>query len=103
MRIAAEHRVVRASIGLVLIAGLLGCASTQTTTERTETVTEPAAAAESDRPGAAEAGVATRETTVTTTTEAKPHPGIVRSTAGAVGSVIAAPFRVIGGVLGAIF
>jgi hypothetical protein len=96
------QRVMQGSLTLILIAGLLGCAGTQTTTERTETVTEPAAAASSNAPNP-RGDHTQRETTVTTTTEEKPHPGIVRSTAGAVGSVIAAPFRVIGGTLGAIF
>jgi len=49
------------------------------------------------------AGATKRETTVTTTTEEKRHPGIIGSTVGVAGAVIAAPFRVIGGVLGAVF
>jgi hypothetical protein len=103
MRASSQHPVMQTFLGLILIAGLVGCAGTQTTTERTETVTEPAAAANSNVSTDEGAGGAKRETTVTTTTEEKSHPGIVRSTVGAVGSVIAAPFRVVGATLGAIF
>ncbi|MGA7979291.1 MAG: hypothetical protein WCA32_03590 [Chromatiaceae bacterium] len=49
------------------------------------------------------AGATKQETAVTTATEEKRHPGINGSTVGVAGAVVAAPFRVIGGVLGAIF
>jgi hypothetical protein len=99
---ATHHRVLYTVLSLFLIAGLLGCASPQRSTERTETVTAPAAATSSGTQDHQVAG-ATRRETVTTTTDEDPHPGIVRSTAGAVGSVIAAPFRVVGAALGAVF
>jgi hypothetical protein len=38
-----------------------------------------------------------------TTTEEKRHPGIIGSTVGVAGAFIAAPIRVVGGVLDAIF
>jgi hypothetical protein len=99
---ATHHRVLYTVLSLFLIAGLLGCASPQRSTERTETVTAPAAATSSGTQDDQVAG-ATRRETVTTTTDEDPHPGIVRSTAGAVGSVIAAPFRMVGAALGAVF
>jgi hypothetical protein len=100
---STHHRVLYRFLSLLLIAGLVGCASTQRSTERTETVTAPAAATSSGTQNDCMAGTTRRET-VTTTSEAEPHPEIVRSTAGADGSsVIAAPFRVIGAALGAVF
>jgi hypothetical protein len=104
MRTSTYHRVALTSLSLILIAGLMGCASTKTTSERTETITAPADTVPSDTEFAVEnAGPTKQETTVTTTTEEKRHPGIIGSTVGVAGAVIAAPFRVVGGILGAIF
>ena len=104
MRTSTYYPVALTFLSILLIAGLMGCASTQTTSERTETVTEPVDTVPSDTEFAAEnAGATKRGTTVTTTTEDKRHPGIVGSTLGVAGAVIAAPFRVVGGVFGAIF
>ena len=104
MRKSTYRRVALTSLCIILITGLMGCASTQTTSERTETITEPVDSVPTDTEFAVEnAGATKRETTVTTTTEDKRHPGIVGSTLGVAGAVIAAPFRVVGGVFGAIF
>jgi outer membrane lipoprotein SlyB len=104
MRTPTYYSVVLRFLSILLIAGLMGCASTQTTSERTETITEPVDTVPSGTEFAVEnAGATKRETTVTTTTEEKRHPGIIGSTVGVAGAVVAAPFRVIGGVLGAVF
>jgi len=104
MRTSTYYPVALTFLSILLIAGLMGCASTQTTSERTETITEPVDTVPGGTEFAVEdAGATRRETTVTTTTEEKRHPGIIGSTVGVAGAVIAAPFRVIGGVLGAVF
>lgn len=104
MRTSTFHSVALSSIGILLIVGLIGCASTETTSERTETITRPVDTVPSSSEFVMEdTGATQRETTVTTTTEEKRHPGIIGSTVGVAGAVIAAPFRVVGGVLGAIF
>ena len=104
MRTSTYYPVALTFLSILLIAGLMGCASTQTTSERTETITQPVGTVPSGTELAVEnAGATKRETTVTTTTEEKRHPGIIGSTVGVAGAVVAAPFRVIGGVLGAVF
>jgi hypothetical protein len=104
MRTSTHHPIALSFLSILLIVGIIGCASTQTTSERTETMTRPADTV----PGNSEfvmwdTGATQQETTVTTTTEEKRHPGIIGSTVGVAGAVIAAPFRVVGGVLGAVF
>jgi hypothetical protein len=93
---------------LLLAGGVSSCTGGQKTTVTTTTVTTPVradpASANSDM--SVETAAARQETTVTTTTtetEKASSPGIVGSAFGLVGAVIAFPFRVVGGVLEALF
>jgi hypothetical protein len=95
------------SFALLLVVGSIsGCAGGKTTTVTTTVTkpvhmgTPPAPAVESQH-----APSPSQETTVITTTteERESSPGIVGSAFGFVGAVIAFPFRVVGGVLDAVF
>jgi hypothetical protein len=91
----------------LVVGGVSGCSGGKTTTVTTTTVTKPLRTdphAASTVNGQDTAG-ASQETTVTTTTETEEEssPGIIGSAFGLVGAVIAFPFRVVGGVLEALF
>lgn len=92
---------------LLILGGVSGCAGGKTTTVTTTTVTRPSQTDLSPAATAYSQGTAApgQETTVTTTTteEKESSPGVVGSAFGLVGAVIALPFRVVGGVLGAVF
>jgi hypothetical protein len=91
----------------LVVGGVSGCSSGKTTTVTTTTVTTPLRTDPSviSPVHSQEATAPSQETKVTTTTTEKEEssPGIIGSAVGLVGAVIAFPFRVVGGVLDALF
>jgi hypothetical protein len=93
---------------LLVVGGVSGCSGGPKTTVTTTTVTtpirtDPASAASGNSMETAAASQETTVTTTTTETGQESSPGIVGSAFGLVGAVIAFPFRVVGGVLDALF
>ena len=96
------------ALSAVLCAGgltLQSCSDTRTeTTYATPTYTyagEPGYYA--SEPGYYTSGAPVETTTTTTYTTTDDHDSVVGSTAHAAGTIIAAPFRIVGDVLGTIF
>jgi hypothetical protein len=91
----------------LVVGGVSGCSSGKTTTVTTTTVTTPLRTdpLATSPINSQEATAPSQETTVTTTTTEteESSPGIIGSAFGLVGAVIAFPFRVVGGVLDALF
>ena len=85
--------------GMLLMSGPLGCASSRTTTVKTEERVQ--------RPGAmvgTEGVRVDKETTTTTVTHTPQEPrGILSTTIHFLGEVISWPFRLVGGLLRALF
>ena len=82
--------VVMVALFSLLVAA--GCATNRETV-RTETTRYPAP----------EPAVVERETTVTTTESGDGSGGVLSTTVNVIGEVVALPFRVVGGLLRAIF
>jgi hypothetical protein len=84
-------------IGCLIMSSFVGgCASRRTV--RTESVTYPEGAVP-----ASQSVVVERQTTTTETTDTGSSGGVLSSTVNVVGEVLALPFRVVGGVISAIF
>ncbi|HXG17767.1 MAG TPA: hypothetical protein VNN62_01660 [Methylomirabilota bacterium] len=84
-------------MGCLVVCPLVGgCASHRTV--RSQSVTYPADAVHASEPIVVE-----RQTTTTETTDTGSSGGVLSSTVNAVGEVIALPFRVVGGIISAIF
>lgn len=88
------------SLAVVLLIAVLGagCASRTKTVVSSRTVHAAAA----PQPQAPSSTVVERETATTTTTPAEPR-GVLSTVVHVIGEIIALPFRLIGGVLRAIF
>jgi hypothetical protein len=82
------------------VAVIAGCASTQSTTTRTETTYEPVQT-EARPPDSAT--VRRTESTETHTTTDSGHSGVLSGTVDFVGDVIAMPFRFVGGLIDFVF
>jgi hypothetical protein len=88
----------------VVLGAVLGCAGTKTTSVTTVTESAPAAPPDTVSVEDHEPEAPTQHTTVTTTTTSKERPdGVIGSAFHLVGTVIAFPFRVVGGALDALF
>lgn len=94
-----RHVLYLMTLGLLLVSSPLGCASSRTTTVRTEEQVQ--------RPGAmmgTEGVRVNQETTTTTVTQAPQESrGVLSTTVHFLGEVISWPFRLIGSLLRAIF
>jgi uncharacterized BrkB/YihY/UPF0761 family membrane protein len=96
---------------LLVVMGVVGCATTKktttTTTKITETYPDNTSTVVISSEQQSDSVAQKSQTTATSTsvsTEAKPgHPGLISSTVHAIGWVIALPFRLIGGLIGWIF
>ena len=88
------------SLSAIFCAGLMlqSCADT-----RTETTYDRGPYAYESGPYAYETPVETRTTTTYTTTTDDDHDSVVGSTAHAAGTIIAAPFRLVGDALSIVF
>ena len=88
------------SLSAIFCAGLMlqSCADT-----RTETTYDSGPYAYASGPYAYETPVETRTTTTYTTTTDDDHDSVVGSTAHAAGTIIAAPFRLVGDALSIVF
>ena len=94
-----RHVLYLVTAGMLLVSGPLGCASSRTTTVKTEERVQ--------RPGAMVGTEGVRvgtETTTTTVTQTPPESrGILSATIHVLGEVISWPFRVVGALLRALF
>jgi hypothetical protein len=87
-----RHVLCVVTAGMLLVSGPLGCASSRTTTVKTEERVQ--------RPGAM---VGTETTTTTVTHTPQESRGILSTTVHFLGEVISWPFRLIGALLRALF
>ena len=94
-----RHVLYLVTAGMLLVSGPLGCASSRTTTVRTEERVQ--------RPGAmvGTEGVRVNSETTTTTVTQTPQEsrGILSDTIHFLGAVISWPFRMVGALLRVIF
>ena len=90
------------ALGAVLCAGGLTLQSCADTTSETTYSTSPGYSYAGD-PGYYANGAPVETTTTTTYTTTDDHDSVVGSTAHAAGTIIAAPFRIVGDALGTIF
>ena len=94
-----RHVLCLAVCGVLMVSGLTGCASGRTTTTKTE---ERVQRSGTSAPQSSAGVLVGSETTTVTKTEQEPR-GILSTAVHVVGEIIALPFRLVGGLLRAIF